>query len=80
VSCEHKLLAPEVVDQTLGVKCLDCDVLVAVCWDDDQHIPETLWNRACANDPNFIRTEHDRPDVCALCEATIEVKAGDETR
>jgi hypothetical protein len=69
--CIHARVAPEPCDQTLGVLCLDCDTIVAVCWM-DEHIPESLWNRACENDTGGNPCEQSRDDVCAICEQQIE--------
>lgn len=68
--CKHTRVAPEVCDQTLGVKCLDCNALVAVCW--DTHVPESLWNRACENDPEGKPCEQNRDDVCGICDEPID--------
>lgn len=70
-ACAHELLRVEAVDQTLGLACEGCGEPVAHCWR-DEHIPERLWNRACANDPKANRCEQDRDDVCALCDAEID--------
>lgn len=64
--CAHARLTIEVCDQTLGLVCRECETLVAFCWMDD-HIPESLWNRACTTDPNGKPCEQNRDDVCALC-------------
>lgn len=64
--CEHRRVVPEVVDQTLGVFCMDCKLHLAACWD-PEHIPESLWNRACGNDPDAVPCEQGRDDVCAIC-------------
>lgn len=66
MDCEHTRVKPEVCDQTLGIVCVDCLEGIAVCWGDD-HIPETLWNRACYFDSDAIRCEQNREDFCALC-------------
>ena len=68
--CAHTRVAPDVYDQTLGVYCLDCRETLGVCWADD-HIPESLWNRACENDPTYLECDESRPDVCAICHEPI---------
>lgn len=62
----HDRVKPEVCDQTLGVACLDCNELLAWCWS-DKHLPESLWNRACQNDPEAVPCEQSRDGVCAIC-------------
>lgn len=47
LNCEHLNAVAEVVDQTLGVTCPDCDYQAA-CWQ-DEHVPESIWNKACKN-------------------------------
>ena len=69
--CSHVRVKPEPCDQTLGVLCLDCDTLIAVCWS-DEHIPESLWNRACLSDSGANPCEQSRDDHCALCGEAIE--------
>jgi hypothetical protein len=70
--CAHAHVRPEPCDQTLGVKCVDCKRILAVCWA-EEHIPESLWNRACTDkDPDAKRCEQNRPDHCAICEEHIE--------
>jgi hypothetical protein len=66
--CPHSRIRPEVVDQTLGVVCADCDTLVQVCWM-DSHVPELVWNNACAahGDEGFKRCEQSRDDFCGIC-------------
>lgn len=71
--CGHSQVTPEPCDQTLGVLCLECSTIIAVCWG-DEHIPESLWNRACENDKNANRSEQNRDVVCAICEQRIEVQ------
>ncbi len=71
--CPHSRVAPEVVDQTIGVKCLDCGGLLATCWR-DEHVPESLWNKACENSDKAKRCEQDRDDVCAICAEILNVK------
>jgi len=69
-TCEHLRVAIGPCDQTVEVYCLDCRLHLAACWD-PEHIPESLWNRACENDPDDvqpIRCEQSRDDVCAICE------------
>lgn len=68
--CTHTRVAPAACDQTLAVVCLDCHLQLAVCWM-DQHIPESLWNRACQNDPEAVPCQQNRDDVCALCEEPV---------
>ncbi len=64
--CTHDRLKPEVVDQTLGVGCLDCDTLL--CWcRTENHVPESVWNRACKNDTTARLCEQNRDDHCAIC-------------
>lgn len=76
MSCEHKNVIPEVCDQTLGVACLDCKELLAWCWA-DRHIPESLWNRSCANDRGAHPCEQNRNDHCAICEEPINEHTAD---
>ncbi len=75
-TCEHVHVRPEVCDQTLGVLCEDCLTLAAVCWAED-HIPESMWNRACANaeDPDWVPSKQSRDDVCAICGETLEKRS-----
>lgn len=70
MSCDHSQVCPEFCDQTLGVRCLDCNRLVAVCWG-DEHVPESLWNRACENDSEANSCEQSRDDYCAICEERL---------
>lgn len=70
MSCKHERLITEVCDQTLGVGCLDCMRLLAFCWQ-DEHIPESLWNRACETDKEAVPCEQNRDDHCALCKEPI---------
>ena len=65
-TCEHPRVAPEGMDQTLGVICLDCDMVLAYCWM-DEHIPESLWNRACLSDDSAVPRKLSRENVCSLC-------------
>ncbi len=75
MTCEHARVAPEVCDQTLGVKCLVCNALLAWCWQDD-HVPESLWNRACENEPGeAIPCPDNRDNVCALCSELVTTHA-----
>lgn len=69
--CKHEHVAPEVCDQALGVKCLDCNALLAWCWAEN-HVPEPLWNRACENDSDAVPCEQNREDHCALCNEPIQ--------
>ena len=73
-ACPHEHLQFEVCDQTGGVGCNDCNTLLAYCWADN-HIPESLWNRMCAQDPEARPCEQSRDDVCALCDEPIETKS-----
>jgi hypothetical protein len=76
----HRII-PEICDQTLGVVCLDCNILVAVCWDGD-HIPESLWNRVCARyvpAGDLVPCLQNRDDVCAICETFIDCLQGDDS-
>ena len=68
--CPHEHLASEVLDQTGGVACNDCNTILAYCWD-DHHVPESLWNRLAAQDTQAIACEQSREDVCAICEEPI---------
>lgn len=72
-TCPHEHVAPEVCDQTLGVICTACKTVLAVCWMDD-HIPESLWNRACAQDPQAKPCEQNRDNFCSLCGEPIPKK------
>jgi hypothetical protein len=54
--------------------CTDCNHMIAYCWGDDNHIPETLWNRVCDSDPDCTRCEQNRDNFCALCEEEIAPK------
>ena len=74
--CLHVRLTSEVCDQTLGVACLDCKALLAWCWQDN-HIPESLWNRAAAGDEELVPCEMDRDDHCALCGEAMADPSGD---
>jgi hypothetical protein len=69
--CPHARLRIEGMDQTLGLVCEDCGECMAYCWMDD-HIPESLWNRACTNYPGGNPCEQSRDNVCALCEEPIK--------
>lgn len=64
--CQHTRVVSEVCDQTLGVVCLECCVLLTYCWMSD-HIPESLWNRACESDNEAVPCEQNRDDHCAIC-------------
>lgn len=70
-ACPHEHLAFEVLDQAGGVVCNDCNKVLAFCWADD-HIPESLWNRLCAQDPNARPCAQNRDDVCGICEEPIQ--------
>lgn len=78
MKCAHANVAPEVCDQTLGVICLDCNKLLAYCWAEN-HVPESLWNRACKNDPECVPCVNDRYDVCSLCAETIILTQDNES-
>lgn len=69
-NCEHVRVTSRVCDQTLGVSCIECHALLAFCWMDD-HIPESLWNRACESDDEAKPCEQNRDDHCALCGAPM---------
>ena len=73
--CPHARIAIELIDQAVGVYCVDCTASVAACWM-DRHISESLWNRACEIDPQGngpIPCDQNRDDVCAIChESTTE--------
>jgi hypothetical protein len=71
MSCPHLHVIAEACDQTLGVVCTDCNTFIALCWGDDRHIPETLWNRVCDADPECKRCEQNRENFCALCEEEV---------
>jgi len=71
--CQHARVVSEVCDQTLGVLCLDCSTLLSYCWG-DEHIPESLWNRACKFDEGANPCEQSRDDFCALCSEHMEPK------
>ena len=68
--CPHEHLEFLVLDQTGGVGCKDCMLILAHCWMDN-HIPESLWNRLAAQDPEANASEQSRDDVCAICEEPI---------
>ncbi len=70
--CAAHELKIEVCDQTLGLACTECNDIVRVCWG-DEHIPESMWNRACENDADGVPCAESRVDVCALCGESIEV-------
>lgn len=65
IDCTHHKVKPAVIDQTLGVECVECGWLLAACWDD--HVPESLWNRACKNDSDAKPCDKNRDDYCAIC-------------
>jgi hypothetical protein len=46
----------------------------------DDHIPESLWNRACLNTPEAKPCEQSRDDVCSLCEEKIAALKCDKVR
>lgn len=69
--CTHKRLKVEPCDQTIAVECVDCDEICHWCWA-DEHIPESLWNRACDSGPELVRCEQSRDGVCAICEGEIK--------
>lgn len=72
-SCAHVHVVARVCDQTLGVACIDCKTLLAWCWAEN-HVPESLWNRVAATDPDSNACDHDRDDVCAICGSSIPTK------
>ena len=79
VDCEHNRVVPEVMDQTIGVGCLDCDFALYVCWG-AEHVPVSLWNRACAA-PGFedcapVAEDHGQ---CAICGEPCAVGTTEET-
>ena len=73
-ACPHDNLVPEPCDQTLGVACNDCNLVLGVCWM-DHHVSESIWNRAVANvQARGVEEFADckpcaesREDVCFLC-------------
>jgi hypothetical protein len=71
--CPHEHLKPEVVDQTLGVACLDCDELLYYCWG-SEHVPESIWNRACESGRSCRPCEQSRDDRCAICHRACALK------
>jgi len=60
----------DVVDQTLGAHCPDCD-FSGECWS-DRHLSEAHWNLACKNDQDCKPCEQSRDDVCFLCGSTFD--------
>lgn len=71
--CEHRNVVPRVLDQTAGVECLDCGVVLAYCWK-NHHVPRELWNRACDNQASgdgWLKCDP-IPNACALCERSVE--------
>lgn len=76
-TCKHNRVKPVACDQTLGIVCLDCNFLIAECWYDD-HIPESLWNKACMNDADAIPSEQNRDNVCALCGEEFSTRTREE--
>lgn len=68
--CDHGAVETIALDQTVGIRCLECGKHVAVCWY-DEHIPQTLWNKACLNDPGAIPCEDPKENFCALCDEKI---------
>lgn len=79
MSCMHLQLEPGVYDQTLGVRCFDCGLLLAYCWMDN-HVAEDVWNQACrqTRERGDADAEDWKPcaDVrqvrhCAICEETF---------
>ena len=71
--CIHDNLRVEILDQSMGVVCADCGTVLAYCWD-DEHISEQLWNQACADDPEEVSCDENRPNYCALCGEKFEVQ------
>lgn len=70
--CAHEYI-PDAMDQTLGVSCRKCGLIVGYCWR-DQHLAESVWNLACKNDPAGVPCEQDRNDHCFLCGEFMEAK------
>ncbi len=70
--CAHDEVLPAPCDQTVCVECWKCRMVLDWCWG-DRHIPESLWNRACAhpNDLGAKPCEQSRDDVCAICSSPI---------
>lgn len=73
--CSHKNSVPEVMDQTLGVACNDCNLVLGYCWG-KKHVSESVYNRACMNDLDFIPCAKSRDNFCAVC--GDEIKGDDE--
>jgi hypothetical protein len=71
--CLHNQLVFEVMDQTAGVACKDCNTTLAYCWMDN-HIPESLWNRLCDQDPQAKRCEQNRDNICGICKEAFDPK------
>lgn len=68
--CKHESVSSIVLDQTLGVECNTCYHLLAYCWM-DEHLPESLWNKACINDVDCNVCDEDRDDYCVICRRQI---------
>ena len=69
--CEHKRITPAVLDQTIGVVCVDCGHVVAVEWMEDT-IPVQLWNEAVRQtkergDKDCEDWKPAEPKVCWRC-------------
>lgn len=71
--CEHSNVGARPCDQTLAVFCKICNAHIAACWM-EEHIPESLWNRACKNTSGYNPCELDRDNVCAICGEAVVVK------
>ncbi len=67
MKCKHESVVAEPCDQTMGVACDDCNEWLAYCWKEN-HVPESLWNRVAALDPDCEPCEQNRDNVCAFCE------------
>jgi len=75
-TCEHKNVAPIVLDQTAGVECQDCGLTLAYCWG-GKHVPRALWNRAVEGHPageGWLKCDP-IPNACALCEMNVQENA-----
>lgn len=75
LSCKHLWVKTVWLDQTLGVECMACGLTLAYCWA-DEHVPESLWNRACKTSPTSKPCQENRDDVCAICEQECGVANG----
>jgi len=77
-ACPHERLAFVALDQTGGVECTVCNTILAYCWGDD-HIPEPLWNRLAAQDPQTRAREQSRDDVCGMCGEPIQEQSSGQS-